>query len=142
MKTALIAAFCGLAATAQAQEAISVAFDGSFEDATFAVENAIVNQGLVIDYVSHVGEMLERTGKDVGATTKLFEKADIMMFCSATLSREVMEADFLNIAHCPYGIFVAENADGVLVGYRDYPEGSMQKVEDLLADIVSEATSE
>jgi uncharacterized protein (DUF302 family) len=142
MKTALIAAFCGLAATAQAQEAISVAFDGSFEDATFAVENAIVNQGLVIDYVSHVGEMLNRTGADVGSDKEIFKAADVFLFCSALLSREVMEADPMNIAHCPYGIFVAENADGVLVGYRDYPEGSMQKVEDLLADIVSEATSE
>ena len=35
-------------------------FDGSFDDATFAVESAIVGAGLVIDYVSHTGEMLNR----------------------------------------------------------------------------------
>ena len=48
----------------------------------------------------------------------------------------------MNIEHCPYGIFVAEDANGVIVGYRDMPDGPMQKVEDLLAAIVAEATAE
>ena len=122
-----------------AQEAISVPFDGSFEDATFAVESAIVDRGLVIDYVSHVGEMLNRTGADVGSTEQIFKAADIFIFCSAVVSREVMEADPMNIAHCPYGIFVAEDEEGVFVGYRDYPDGPMEKVETLLGEIVAEA---
>ena len=114
-------------------------FDGSFEDATFAVESAIVGQGLVIDYVSHVGEMLNRTGADVGSDRMLFKEADIFVFCSAVVSREVMEADPMNIAHCPYGIFVAETGDGVTIGRRDYPEGPMDKVEALLDGIIAEA---
>lgn len=116
-------------------------YEGSFDDAAFAVETAIVGQGLVIDYVSHVGEMLNRTGEDVGSDVMLFKEADIFIFCSAVVSREVMEADPMNIAHCPYGIFVAENAEGaVTIGYRDYPDGPMEKVEALLAEIVKEAT--
>ena len=118
-----------------------VPFDGSFEDAAFAVETAIVGKGLVIDYVSHVGEMLNRTGGDVGSDVELFTEADIFVFCSAVVSRQVMEADPMNIAHCPYGIFVAETADGVMVGHRDYPDGEMQAVEDLLVEIVAEATA-
>ena len=43
---------------AVAQDAITYPFDGSFEDASFAIENAIIDRGLVIDYTSHVGEML------------------------------------------------------------------------------------
>jgi uncharacterized protein (DUF302 family) len=117
-------------------------FDGSFGDAAFAVESAIVGKGLVIDHVSHVGDMLNRTGLDVGSDEKLFDNADIFIFCSAVVSREVMEADPMNIAHCPYGVFVAEREGEVMVGYRDYPGGSMQPVEDLLADIVAEATEE
>lgn len=114
-------------------------FDGSFDDATFGVESAIVGQGLVIDYVSHTGEMLNRTAADVGSSTKLFEAADIFVFCSAVLSRKVMEADPMNIAHCPYGIFVAEREGKVMVGYRNYPEGPMQEVQTLLDEIVREA---
>lgn len=129
----------GAAGTALANESILHPFDGTFEDATFSVENAIVDQGLVIDYVSHVGDMLNRTGADVGSEASLFKNADIFLFCSAVISRQVMEEDPMNIAHCPYGIFVLENEDGVMVGHRDYPDGSMQPVEDLLQEIVSEA---
>ncbi len=128
------------AAAAQAgEEAVTYPFDGEFEDATFAVESAIVGRGLVIDYVSHTGEMLARTAADVGSDVELFAEADIFLFCSAQLSREVMEADPMNIAYCPYGIFVAERAGDIMIGYRKYPEGEMQKVEALLADIVQEA---
>lgn len=129
-----------LAVPAMAEEqAITYDFDGSFEDASFAVESAIIGRGLVIDYVSHTGEMLNRTGADVGSDVKLFEEADIFLFCSATLSRKVMEADLMNIAHCPYGIFVAETEDGIMVGYRNYPDGPMQEVQTLLDGIVKDA---
>ena len=139
MKNILAAAFAVLATAAASETPITVSFDGSFEDATFAVENAIVGKGLVIDYVSHVGEMLNRTGADVGSDTMIFKSADVFLFCSAVVSREVMEADPMNIAHCPYGIFVAEGDEGVIVGYRDYPDGPMQTVENLLSEIVNEA---
>ena len=142
MKTALLVAAIGFAGVAHAADSVAVPFNGSFEDATFAFESAIVDRGLVIDYVSHVGDMLNRTGEDVGSDQVLFEAADIFIFCSAVLSREVMEADPMNIAHCPYGIFVADRGDEVMVGYRDYPDGPMQKVEDLLAEIVAEVTAE
>ena len=117
-------------------------FDGSYEDAAFGVESAIVDQGLVVDYVSHVGTMLNRTQEDVGGTVKLFENASVYLFCSAVLSRKVMEADPTNIAHCPYGIFITEAGDGsgkVQIGYREMPEGPMKEVEALLDKIATEA---
>ncbi|NKB29562.1 MAG: DUF302 domain-containing protein [Rhodobacteraceae bacterium] len=125
--------------SALAEDAVTTEFEGSFDDATFAVENAIIGQGLVIDYVSHVGDMLARTGADVGSAQQLFVDADIFLFCSAVVSREVMEADPMNIAHCPYGIFVTETAGGVSIGRRDYPDGPMDKVEALLDGIIAEA---
>lgn len=139
MKHVIAALSLGLATAAYAGEPVTVPFDGSFDDATFAVESAILDQGLVIDYVSRVGAMLARTGADVGSDRELFKDADVFIFCSAVVSREVMEADPLNLAYCPYGIFVAETDDGVMVGYRSYPDGEMQKVQNLLASIVEEA---
>jgi uncharacterized protein (DUF302 family) len=125
---------------ASAQDASTTyPYDGTFEDAAFSVESAIIGKGLVIDYVSHVGEMLSRTGGDVGSDAELFKEADIFVFCSAVVSRKVMEADPMNIAHCPYGIFVADRGGEILVGYRNYPEGAMQEVQALLEDIVNEA---
>jgi len=139
--TTLGAIVCIAGTSLQAQEAVTTPFDGSFEDATFAVESAIVDKGLVIDSVSHVGAMLNRTGADVGSEKTLFKAADVFLFCSAVVSREVMEADPMNIMHCPYGVFVAENADGVTIGYRTYPQGPMQKVQTLLSEIVAEAAA-
>ncbi|MEM7743277.1 MAG: DUF302 domain-containing protein [Pseudomonadota bacterium] len=141
--------FFGTMAVALALPAMAAAdgarfydYDGSFEDAAFAVETAIVGEGLVIDFVSHVGDMLNRTQADVGGTVKLYENANIFLFCSAVVSRKVMEADPANIAHCPYGIFVTEAGDGsgaVQIGYREMPKGPMQDVEALLEKIVGEA---
>ena len=131
-----------LALPVAAEAPITHEVEDTFDNVAFAVESAIVGRGLVIDYVSHVGEMLERTRADVGSDTVLFTQADVFLFCSATTSREVMEANPMNVQHCPYGIFVAEDPampGKVTVGYRDYPEGEMQAVEDLLGDIVAEA---
>jgi len=141
MKPLILTALICCVAPALAQEAVTYPFDGSFDDATFNVESAIVGQGLVIDHVSHTGEMLSRTASDVGSDTKIFDAADVFLFCSAVLSRKVMEADPMNIAHCPYGIFVADREGEVVVGYRTYPQGPMQEVQALLDEIVQEAVA-
>lgn len=130
-----------LASDLENDQAITFDFDGTFEDATFAIENAIVSKGLVIDYRSHTGDMLERTKADVGSEVTIFDAADIFLFCSALVSRQVMEADPSNIVHCPYAIYVADREGKVTIGFRDYPDGPMQAVEDLLTEIVEEATS-
>lgn len=141
----ILAALTGAAVmafgTAASAQSIMTDYDGSFEDATFGVENAIVDKGLVIDYVSHVGEMLNRTGADVGSDVVIFDNASIYLFCSAVVSRKVMEANPDNVAFCPYSVFVTDKGGKVQIGYQDYPDGPMDMVEELLAEIV-EAASE
>ena len=137
---AAMAGICMAGAVAAQEPYKAYAFDGDFEDATFAVESAILDRGLVIDWTSRVGEMLDRTGADVGSDIRIFDNADIFMFCSAVLSRKVMEADPMNIAFCPYGVFVADRDGSVVVGYRTLPEGVMQEVQGLLDAIAREAT--
>ena len=136
---AALAAFTLAPVLAAADGVKTYPFDGEFDDATFAVENAILDRGLVIDHVSHVGEMLARTKEDVGGAKDLFAAADVFLFCSAALSRKMMEADPMNIAHCPYGVFVAETEAGVTIGYRELPAGPMDEVEALLDAIAREA---
>ncbi len=146
MKQFILAA--ALACTAQvatAQELVTYTTDQSFDDITFGVESAIVDAGLVVDSVSHVGEMLERTRADIGSDKVLFVQADVYSFCSAKVSRHVMEANPLNIVFCPYDIFVAvvaDNPDETIVGFRQYPKGAMQEVQALLDSIVKAAIDE
>ncbi|MDF1716766.1 MAG: DUF302 domain-containing protein [Antarcticimicrobium sp.] len=146
MRTFLMVAAMVLAAQgAAAQEMVRYTTDQSFDDVAFGIENAILDAGLVVDHVSHVGTMLERTREDVGSDKVLFSQADVYSFCSAKVSRSVMEADPLNIVYCPYDIFVAELADKpgeVIVGYRQFPEGAMQEVQAMLDGIARAALGE
>ena len=130
------------AAQAVAQEMTTYQFEGAFDDATFNLESTILDRGLVIDHVSHTGEMLARTGEDVGSDVVIFENADIFLFCSAVVSRKVMEADPSNIRHCPYAIFVTDRAGRVEIGYRHFPAGPMQEVQELLDSIAKEASEQ
>lgn len=140
MRHILTAALMALTLPAHAADGVvTYPTTDSFDDATFAVESAIIERGLVIDHVSKVGDMLARTKADVGGTKDLFDGANVYLFCSAQTSRQVMEADPMNIVHCPYGVFVADQGGEVIIGYRDMPDGSMQPVEDLLDGIAREA---
>ncbi len=79
----------------------------SFDDTRDAITLAIEGRGLVINYVSHIGDMLDRTGADIGATRQVYAKAEIIEFCSAGLSRQMMELDPHNIVLCPFAIAVS-----------------------------------
>lgn len=137
-----LAAVAMLAGPVCAADMITYQTDDSFEDVVFGLENAILDAGLVIDATSHVGEMLARTKEDVGSTIDLYPRADVYSFCSAALSRRVMEADPTNIRFCPYDIFVAimpDSPDKVTVGFNVYPEGPMKEVQALLDSIARSA---
>ena len=79
---------------------------GSFEEIKLLLKVAIENQGLVVDHTSNVGRMLDRTAEVVGASQRVYEHAEVLQFCSATYSRQVMEADPTLLAFCPFGIGV------------------------------------
>jgi uncharacterized protein (DUF302 family) len=122
---------------------------GSFEDVKFDLTNAIIERGLVIDHTGSVAAMLARTGAEVGSTKALYRSGEYMIFCSAKLSREMMEADPANIGLCPFVVFLYERADKpgeIIVGYRDpAARGSpasmaaITAVQKLLREIVADA---
>jgi uncharacterized protein (DUF302 family) len=121
-----------------------------FDDVRDDLKLAIEGKGLVIDYESYVNRMLERTGKDVGSTRKLYADAQAFVFCSAALSRKTMEADPANVSLCPYSMMVyatAADPGTVRVSYRRpwRPDGSaaskaaLKEVEALLDAIARKA---
>ncbi|MFT4962313.1 MAG: hypothetical protein ACI92Z_003410 [Paracoccaceae bacterium] len=130
---------------ATAKDMVTYETDQSFDDVIFGLENAILDQGLLVDDISHAGDMLERTRGDIGSDVVIFLQADIYSFCSARLSRKVMEVDPMNIRFCPYDIFVAvmpDAPDTTIIGYRTMPDGAMQEVQALLDAIVKSAIAE
>ena len=114
----------------------------SFADTREAIALAIENRGLVINFTSHIADMLDRTGADIGAAKKIFEQAEIIEFCSAGLSRKMMEADPHNIVLCPFAISVYTlpgDPGGTWVAYRKPQGKSAAIVEGLLKEITAEA---
>ena len=122
---------------------------GSFGEVRDNLEVAITGRGIVVNNVSHIGNMLARTGKDVGASVQVYEQAEALEFCSAIVSRKMMEADPHNIVFCPYIISVYTlpgEQDRVYLSFRrPVPVGdtasreALQNVEQLLDDIVDES---
>lgn len=117
-------------------------FAASFTDTRDAVVTAIENRGLVINYTSHIADMLQRTGADLGARKRVFAQAEIIEFCSATLSRQMMEADPHNIVLCPFAIAIYTlpgEINATWVSYRR-PQGPAAAIVGLLlAEIAGEA---
>ena len=129
---------------------VSYSKAAKFEDVVEDLKLAIQGKGLVIDYESFVGRMLERTGKDVGSARKLYADARAFVFCSAALSRKTMEADAANASFCPYSImaYATIGQPGTVhVSYRRpwRPDGSapskaaLKEVETLLDSIARAA---
>lgn len=114
----------------------------SFEDTRDAVVMAIENRGLVISYISHIGDMLERTGVDVGASRRVYGQAQIVEFCSARLSRQMVERDPHNIVFCPFAIsvYTLPGEPGTWVSYRRPSGAATELAEPLLKAIANEAT--
>ena len=139
-----VALLAAAPALAESHGPVTRTVEGAYEDVMFDVETAITDAGLVIDAVNHVGDMLERTRADVGSDVTLFTNAKVFNFCSAEVSRAVMEADPMNLQYCPYTIFVMEQpgAEGeITVGRRAYPSGTMDQVSALLDEIIDDALS-
>ena len=155
MLKTLIFAGIGLLAMAQnasADGAVVVhAIKGSFEEIRERVVFAVQSQGLVVDHTSKVGNMLARTGKDLGETNETFGDAEVLEFCSALVSRRMVEADPQLLAFCPYGIAVYTlpgKPQTTYVSYRRMvtnlvtpaQKEALERVEALLAAIVEEAS--
>ncbi len=147
MRRFLVSAFAlsmlSMPAHASGDDVATLATDQPFADVAAAVEDAIINKGFKVDYHGFIGEMLKRTAGDVGGKGELYKDAEFFTFCSAVVSRNVMEGDIRDIAYCPYVVFVYEDAatpGTVTVGHRKLPEGgNRDQVNAILGDIIEAA---
>lgn len=134
----------------QAAESYTVLFktQGAFQEVRDMLQMSIEGQGLKITNTNKIAAMLDRTGKDIGSTRKVYENAEQFEFCSATLSRQMMEADPHAIVMCPYSVVVytVPNDKTVYLAYRK-PAASgssalsktLDELENLLTEIIKDA---
>ena len=105
---------------------------------------------MYINNVMHMGEMLERTGKDLGLGEPIYTRAESIEFCSAILSREMTSEDPARIVNCPFiiSVYTLPDREGTtFVAYREVPrdqvDGSavMAKIAAMLKDVAAAAAA-
>lgn len=136
--------------SAQAAEKYTVLFkaQGSYQDIRDNLQMAIEGKGLKITNTNHIADMLDRTGKDIGETRKVYENSEQFEFCSATISRHMMEADPHSIVMCPYSVVVYQvpGDKNVYLAYRKPAvtknaalKKQLDELEKLLTEIIKDA---
>ena len=124
-----------------ADDALVTVVNGRYDEVRESLVMAIEGRGLVINYTAHIGAMLDRTGKDLGASKRIFEQAESFEFCSAGLSRKMMEAQAANIVFCPFAISIYTlpgKPELVHLAYRR-PPAALSAVGDFLKGIIADA---
>jgi hypothetical protein len=115
-----------------------------------AAKLAIQERGMFINNIMHMSDMLDRTGKDLGTTAQIYQRAESIEFCSAVLSRKMMAEDPGRIVNCPFiiSIYTLPGRPGkTYVAHRIIPQeevaGSpaLSKIAGMLKAIAESAAS-
>ena len=124
--------------------------EAAFDDVLQGLKLAIEERGMYINNVMHMGEMLERTGKDLGLGQPIYARAESIEFCSAVLSREMTSEDPARIVNCPFIISVftlPDKAGTTFVAHREVPQdqvdgsAAMAKVSAMLKEVAGAAAA-
>jgi len=141
---------CSMSMAAWAADNYAVVFKahGTYQEVRDQVQSAIEGKGLKINATHKIAEMLERTGKDLGASKQIYENAEQFDFCSAEISRKMMEADPNAITMCPYliSVYKLPKDNHVYIAYRK-PAATknlalkkvLVEVDKMLTDIIKDA---
>jgi uncharacterized protein (DUF302 family) len=152
LKALLLGAIGSIAAAsaAQAEDYAVYESESGFEDVMDALKLAIQERGMSINNVMHIGEMLERTGKDLGMDEQIYTRADSVEFCSAVLSRKMTAENPTRIVNCPFIVAVytlPNQPDTTYLVHRLIPASEtessavMREVADMLEAVAEGAAS-
>ena len=116
---------------------------GDFHDVKADLVDAIESRGIVISYTAHAANMLQRTADAVGALSRAYDNADILLFCKADLTYDLTIKNPHNLSMCPYSVSVytlTKDLDTVYLSIRA-PDPNVPEygpIHELLVEIVQE----
>ena len=122
--------------------------DGEFADTLDAVKEIIKGRGINIAHTLPPSDMLERTGPAFGITDQVLKDGEIVEFCSAKISHQLIQANPENITLCPFTISVyVLNSDpaNVRITYRkpfvidEASRSAVDAMTELVTEIIDEA---
>jgi len=68
------------------------------------LQEVIQEEGLIPGQVTHISDMMARTGTALGKQQEIYREAVIVQFCSAQIAWLMAEEDPRQISHCPLAI--------------------------------------
>lgn len=115
----------------------------TFEDAKDDLLMAIEDKGLVVSYTSHAKLMFDRTKNVTGAKIPVYDNGEIILFCKADLSHDLVEENPHNIILCPYAIAIYvlhTEPERVYLSFRELDKSlkTAKPINTLLAEIINE----
>ena len=122
--------------------------DGNYSDTLDAVKEIIKSKGINIAHTLPPGEMLGRTGPAFGITKPILKDGEIVEFCSAKISHQLIMANPENIVLCPFVISVyvlSEDPANVRMTYRmphvidEASQAAVDTMNELVIGIIEEA---
>lgn len=93
---------------------------GTFEEVVDNIKMAIEERGMLVSGTLHVSDMLNRTGPDLGYQ-QVFERAESVEFCSASISHQMTQVAPENLVICPFtlSVFIRQDEpEQIYVAYR------------------------
>lgn len=114
---------------------------GEYLDVRADLVDAIESRGLVVSYIAHTANMLQRTAEAVGSIEHTYEYGDTLLFCSAELTHKLTAANPHHMPLCPYSIsiYALAGEPGVIYLAIRAPEKGVpayQAIHELLEGII------
>lgn len=124
--------------------------DGVFAETLLMVKEGIVGRGINISNTLQSADMLERTGPAFGIDKPLLKNGEMVEFCSARISHDLIQADINNIVLCPFVISVYEltaEPGRIYMSFRkpyvinEASQAPTEAIHELLLKIIEEAAA-
>jgi uncharacterized protein (DUF302 family) len=152
----LLVSLCGLAVAGgnapddEFPVITTIVEDADYKEILEAVKESIKGKGINIAHTLPSADMLGRTGPTFGISDAILKNGEMVEFCSAKISHQLIQANIQNIVLCPFNIAVYElnaNPGKVYITFRKpyvIDQASVESTRamvELMTEIVEEAAS-
>ncbi len=110
--TCYIGLLCLISAPLQAAESLKypesqiISVVGNFNEVKEDLVRSIESKGIVISYIAHASDMLNRTADTLKIKQKVYHRAEIILFCKSDVSHKLTQENPHNLILCPYPIAI------------------------------------
>jgi len=135
-------------ATGEDNPIVTTQVKGGFHEVTGNIRAAILGKGLNIAKIHTAGSILHNTALSFGYEQDVYRAAEIIEFCSVSISQKFTRKDPANIVLCPFALSVytlTKEPGVVYISYRvpaaaPGSEEEVSEIQELIQGIIEDAS--